>query len=315
MHVMTQEPRARQAEWMQANRKELVERTAHVMSEDGTKEPLPGLTLFRSSKPTAPLPGVFEPAVCLIAQGSKEVLFGDSRYQFDSLHYLLVTLDLPYVSQVIEASKEQPFLSLRLSLSPTLVGSVLLEAGHTHPREQGDVRAIDISLLDGNLLDAFVRLVRLLDAPTEARMLLSLITREIIYRLLMGEQGGRLHHLTISGGYTPSIARAVKLLLQDFDQPLRIEQLAHELGMSVSSLQHRFKAVTAMSPQQFQKQLRLQEARRLMLGEDLDAASAASRVGYQDASHFNREYKSLFGVPPMRDVHRLREGAQHPASR
>jgi AraC-like DNA-binding protein len=131
----------------------------------------------------------------------------------------------------------------------------------------------------------------------------------------MGEQGGRLHHLTISGGYTPSIARAVKLLLQDFDQPLRIEQLAHELGMSVSSLQHRFKAVTAMSPQQFQKHLRLQEARRLMLGEDLDAASAASRVGYQDASHFNREYKSLFGVSPMPDVYRLREGAQDPASR
>jgi AraC-like DNA-binding protein len=291
---------------MQANRKELVERIARVMYEDGTKEPLQGLALFRSSKPTTPQHGVFEPAVCVIAQGSKEVLFGDSRYLFDPLHYLLVTLDLPYVSQVIEASKEQPFLSLRLSLSPTLVGSVLLEAGHTQPPEHGDVRAIDVSLLDGNLLDAFVRLVRLLDAPTEARMLLSLITREIIYRLLMGEQGGRLHHLTISGGYTPSIARAVKLLLQDFDQPLRIEQLAHELGMSVSSLQHRFKAVTAMSPQQFQKHLRLQEARRLMLGEDLDAANAGFRVGYEDPSYFSRDYRKLFGAPPQRDIARLR---------
>jgi AraC-like DNA-binding protein len=315
MHVMAQEPSEREAEWMQANRKELVERTARVMHEDGTKELLPGLTLSCSSKPTAPLPGVFEPAVCMIAQGSKEVLFGDSRCQFDPLHYLLVTLDLPYVSQVLEASKEQPFLSLRLSLSSSLVGSVLLEAGHTQPPEHGDARAIDVSLLDGNLLDAFVRLVRLLDAPTEAQVLQPLITREIIYRLLMREQGGRLRHLTISGGYTPSIARAVKLLLQDFDQPLRIKQLARELGMSVSSLQHRFKAVTAMSPQQFQKQLRLQEARRLLLSEDLDAKGAASRVGYQDATHFNREYKSLFGVPPMRDVQRLREAAQNQASR
>ena len=177
-----------------------------------------------------------------------------------------------------------------------------------------DVRAIDVNVVDENLLDAFVRLSRLLDAPSDARVLLPLITREIIYRLLMGEQGSRLHHLTISGGYTPSIARAVQRLLQDFDQPLRIEQLARELGMSVSSLQHRFKTVTAMSLQQFQKRLRLQEARRLMLGEDLDAASAASRVGYQDASHFNREYKSLFGVPPMRDVQRLREEAPAQAS-
>ncbi|HZT99982.1 MAG TPA: AraC family transcriptional regulator [Ktedonobacteraceae bacterium] len=314
MQVIAQEPSERQAEWMQANRKELVERTARVMHEDGTKEVLPGLTLFRSSKPTVPLPGVFVPAVCLVAQGSKEVLFGDSRYQFDPLHYLLVTLDLPYVGQVIEASKEQPFLSLRLSLSPSLVGSVLLEAGHMQPKAHVEVSAIDVSLLDGNLLDAFVRLVRLLDAPTEARLLQPLYTREIIYRLLMREQGGRLRHLTISGGYTPSIARAVQRLLQDFDRPLRVEQLAHELGMSVSSLQHRFKAVTALSPQQFQKHLRLQEARRLMLGEDLDAASAASRVGYHDAAHFNREYKSLFGVPPMRDVQRLREEAQAQAS-
>ena len=159
-----------------------------------------------------------------------------------------------------------------------------------------------------------VRVARLLDAPDEARVLLPLVTREIIYRLLKGEQGDRLRHLALLGGYTPSIARAVERLRQDFDQPLRIERLAHELGMSVSGLQHHFKAVTALSPVQFQKRLRLLEARRLMLGEDLDAASAAYRVGYHDASHFNREYKSLFGVPPMRDVQRLREAALAQAS-
>ena len=154
-----------------------------------------------------------------------------------------------------------------------------------------------------------MRLVRLLEAPAEAQVLLPLITREIIYRLLRGDQGDRLRHLAASGGYTPDIARAIQRLREDFDKPFRIEDLAQELGMSVSSFHHHFKAVTAMSPLQFQKRLRLQEARRLMLGEDLDATSAAYRVGYNDASHFNREYKSIFGAPPMRDVQRLREVA------
>jgi AraC-like DNA-binding protein len=160
-----------------------------------------------------------------------------------------------------------------------------------------------------------VRVARLLDAPAEAPVLLPLLTREIIYRLLRGEQGARLRHLAILGGYTPTIARAIERLRQDFDQPLRVESLARELGMSVSGLRHHFKTVTALSPSQFQKRLRQLEARRLMVCEDFDAASAAYRVGYQDASHFNREYKSLFGVPPMRDVQRLREAALASAGR
>jgi AraC-like DNA-binding protein len=253
---------------------------------------------------------VSEPSVAVIAQGSKEVLLGEDRYRYGPSQYLLATVELPTIRRVLEASKERPYLSLRLELAPTLVGSIMLEADHASPPSYTDVRAIAVSPLDANLLDAFVRLTRLLDAHNEASVLLPLITREIIYRLLRGEQGGRLRHLAILGGYTPHIARAVGRLRQDFDQPLRIEQMARELGMSVSGLHHHFKAVTAMSPSQFQKQLRLQEARRLMLGEGLDAASAAYRVGYHDASHFNREYKSLFGVPPMRDVQRLREEAQ-----
>lgn len=315
MNVMIHQQAEREAELMQANREELVERIAQTMREDGTAQPLKGLHLSRSSLPLKPVHSVVEPSVCVIAQGSKEVLLGESRYRYDPSQYLLATVELPRVSQVLEASKERPYLSLRLELAPTLVSSVMVEAGHSLPRDHADVRAIDVSPLDGNLLDAFVRLVRLLDAPAEARVLLPLITREIIYRLLMGEQGARLRHLAILGGYAPHIARAVERLRQDFDQPLRIESLARELGMSISGFHHHFKAVTAMSPLQFQKRLRLQEARRLMLGEDLDAASAAYRVGYHDASHFNREYKSLFGVPPMRDVQRLREEAQDRAGR
>jgi len=313
MGVVIYQRAEREALREQANREELVERIARFMREDGTAQPLQRLHLARSSVPLEPVHSVVEPSVCVIAQGSKEVLLGESRYRYDSSQYLLATVELPRISQVLEASKERPYLSLRLELSPTLVSEVMLEAGYsscsTAPGHD-DVRAIVVSPLDGNLLDAFVRLIRLLDSPTEAPVLLPLITREIIYRLLMGEQGGRLRHLAILGGYTSSIARAVERLRQDFDRPLRIENLARELGMSVSGFHHHFKAVTALSPLQFQKQLRLQEARRLMLSEGLDATSAAFRVGYHDASHFNREYKSLFGVPPMRDVQRLREEAQ-----
>ena len=205
-------------------------------------------------------------------------------------------------------------LSLRLQLDPTLVGSVMVEAGDVAPQNHADVRAINVSSLDDELLDATVRLVRLLEAPVEAHFLAPLITREIIYRLWMGEQHERLRHIAVLGGYTPHIARAIERFHQDFDQPLRIEGIARELGMSVSGFHHHFKAVTAMSPLQFQKRLRLQEARRLMLGEGLDAASAAYRVGYHDASYFNREYKSLFGLPPMRDMERLRGTARESIS-
>ncbi len=315
MDVMNHQQAAREAHLMQANREELVERIARAMREDGIAQPLQGLYLYRRSSPLQLLHGVSEPSVAVIAQGSKEVLLGENRYRYGPSQYLLATVELPTIRRVLEASKERPYLSLRLSLAPALVGSVLLEAGHISPPGEASVRAIDVSPLNVPLLDAFVRLTRLLDAPAEAPVLLPLITREIIYRLLMGEQGGRLRHLAILGGYPPHIARAVGRLRHDFDQPLRIERLARELGMSVSGLRQHFKAVTAMSPSQFQKQLRLQEARRLMLGEDLDAASAAYRVGYHDASHFNREYKSLFGVPPMHDVQRLREEAQPQASR
>ncbi len=157
---------------------------------------------------------------------------------------------------------------------------------------------------------AVVRLVRLVDSPTQARFLAPLITREIVYQLLMGEQGDRIRHIVALGGHAHRIARALERLRQDFNQPMRIEHLARELGMSVSGLHHHFRAVTAMSPLHFQKELRLQEARRLMLGEELDATSAGHRVGYDDASHFNREYKRLFGAPPKRDVERLREAAR-----
>src|SRR6266487_5700156 len=184
MDVMIQKPPEREAERMQANREELVERITRAMREDGTIQPLQGLYLHRHSVPMARVRGVVEPSLCVIAQGSKEYLLGESRYRYDPFHYLLVTVDLPHVSQVLEASKERPYLSLRLELAPTLVGEVMVEAGHASPRDQASVRAIAVSPLDMHLLDAFVRLTRLLDAPAEAPVLMPLITREIIYWLL-----------------------------------------------------------------------------------------------------------------------------------
>ncbi len=307
--LMNDQQAKREAVRVQANRDELAERIAQAIRDDGMIEPLKGLHLKRSSWPTESCHSVSIPAFCVIAQGSKEILLGNDRYQYDPIHYLLATVELPIVSQILEASKHQPYLSLRLDLNPTLVGSVMVEAGYPSPQSRSNVKGIDVSPLNTLLLDAVLRLVRLLDAPSEAQVLMPLVTREIIYRLLMGEQGSRLRHIAVLGGYTHHIARAIDRLRKDFNQQLRIESIAQELGMSVSSFHHHFKSVTAMSPLQFQKQLRLQEARRLMLGENLDATSAAYRVGYEDASHFNREYKRLFGAPPMRDVERLRETA------
>ena len=314
MDLMNRPRSEREAHRAQASRDELVERIARAIREVGTVEPLEGLQLRRASSPTELGHGVSYPALCVIAQGSKEILLGDNRYRYDPAHYLITTAALPITSRITEASEELPYLGLVLRLDPTLVGSVMVEAGHSAPRGHAAVKAIDVSPLDAGLLDAVVRLVRLLDSPTEAPFFMPLITREIIYRLLMGEQSGRLRHIAVLGGYTSPIARAIERLRKNFDQPLRIDDVARELGMSVSGFHHHFKAVTAMSPLQFQKQMRLQEARRLMLGEHLDAASAAFRVGYDDASHFNREYKRLFGAPPMRDVERLREAARETAS-
>jgi AraC-like DNA-binding protein len=314
MDLINRPQSEREAHRAQASRDELVKRIARAIREDGTVEPLEGLRLRRASSPTELGHGVSYPALCVIAQGSKEVLLGDNRYRYDPAHYLITTAALPIASRITEASEERPYLGLVLRLDPTLVGSVMVEAGHPEPQGHAAVKAIDVSPLDAGLLDAVVRLVRLLDSPTEARFLAPLVTREIVYRLLRGEQGGRLRHTAVLGGYSHRIARALERLRKDFDQPLRIEDIARELGMSVSGFHHHFKAVTAMSPLQFQKQMRLQEARRLMLGEDLDAASAGYRVGYGDASHFNREYKRLFGAPPVRDVERLREAARESAS-
>lgn len=302
----------KQARRMQADREELAERIAHVLPRDSKVEVQPGLVLTRLSSPTGPEHAVLEPWVCMIAQGAKDVLLGDEWFHYDPAHYLISTLGVPAVGRVVEASRERPYLGLRLSLDPSVVTSVMVESGvGVDSRGEGvGVKGVGVSPLDADLLDATVRLVRLIDRPGEYRVLAPLIVREIVYRLLTGPQGGRLRHLATFGGQTHRMVRAVKRLRDSFDKPLRIEAVARELGMSVSGFHAHFKAVTAMSPLQFQKHLRLQEARRLMLSENLDAGEAGYRVGYDDQSHFSRDYKRHFGKPPIRDIERLRELAR-----
>ncbi|MGA2440977.1 MAG: AraC family transcriptional regulator [Tepidisphaeraceae bacterium] len=299
----------RQASRMQADQEELAERIARALPRDGTVEPQPGLHFRRHSRPAERVYGSYAPAFCVIAQGTKDILLGEDTFRYDRAHYLISTMELPLIGEVVEASPERPYLSFRLVLDPSVVTSVMVESGLVQPRGDGGVKAVNVSPLDANLLDATLRLVRLIDTPTEYRALAPLVVREIVYRLLTGAQGSRMRHLATFGGHAHRMVRAVRSLSENFDKPLRIDGLARELGMSVSGFHAHFKAVTAMSPLQFQKQLRLQEARRLMLNENLDAAEAGYRVGYDDASHFSREYKRQFGEPPMRDVEQLREMA------
>ncbi len=288
------------------HREEMAERILAMVPADGTLTPMPGLHLSRLSEPTGLIHGSSKAALCIAVQGAKDVYLGDQIYRYDADHYLLTTVELPITFIICDASKERPYLSLRLELDPALVASVMVEHRIPAPRSQVDAKAMMASPLDSGLFDAAARLVRLLEAPAEERALAPLVMREIVYRLLIGEQGHRLRHLPELGGHTHRIAKAVERLRKEFDQPLKSDVIAKELGMSLSGFHQHFKAITDLSPLQYQKGLRLHEARRLMLGEGLDAATAGYKVGYDDPSHFSRDYKKQFGQSPLRDVERLR---------
>ena len=295
---------------MQINRAEMIERIRRAVPEDGLLEVFSGVILGRFSKPTGPVYSVFNPSFCIIAQGSKQILLGEEAFRYDPGHYLISTVALPIVSNIIEASEAHPYLGFQLHLDAAVVASVMMESDIETKKMDASVKAINVSPTNADLLDAALKLIRLLDTPDEIKFLAPLIIREIIYRLLRGEQGARLNHLLTSEGDMRRITRAVNHLREHIDEPLKIESMARKLGMSVSSFHEHFKSVTAMSPVQFQKQIRLQEARRLMIGEGLDVGSASVRVGYEDPSYFSREYKKLFGAPPQRDIARLRSNLE-----
>ncbi|MDE3735346.1 MULTISPECIES: AraC family transcriptional regulator [Pseudomonas] len=289
---------------------ELVQFIERFTEQDGAQvTAIPGLTLFRTAQPSEPLHCLYEPALGLVVQGRKKVLLGEETYYYGPSQFLVVSVDLPVIGQVIDASPEVPFLSLRLDLDPKEISALLMELPSPAPSPQACPRCLSVSGLGDSLQDAVLRLLRLLDTPEDIPVLAPLVRREILYRLLRGEQCAQLRQIASSGTQGHRIGRAVNWLRQNFHQPLQIERLASEVNMSTSALHHHFKAMTAMSPLQFQKQLRLQEARRLMLVEALDAASAGGRVGYESPSQFSREYSRLFGAPPLRDIARLRQSA------
>ena len=289
-----------------AELKSLIERQT---PRDGTyTTAVPDVSLLRQSAPTGePIHGVHEPAMCLVVQGAKQVLLNRELYTYDASHHLVVSVDLPISGQVTQATPDEPYLCFRLDLRPTQIAALVLDCGITRPAARGSGRALVVGNTSAPLLDAVSRLVRLLESPEDIPTLAPLVTREILYRLLKGEHGHQLCEIAAADGRSQRISHAIAWLKKHFDQPLRIEVIARELNMSVSSLHHHFKAVTAMSPLQYQKQLRLQEARRMMLVQDVDAATAGHRVGYESPSQFGREYSRLFGAPPARDLRRLRE--------
>jgi AraC-like DNA-binding protein len=252
---------------------------------------------------------VVDPSLCIVAQGAKEVFLAGEVYRYDPAHSLLVSVDLPISARVVEASPTRPCLAVRISLNPSVVGELLADCPDDLPR--GPLaRGLDVRPVEPQLLDAVARLVALLDSPQTLGPLAPLVLREITYRVLIGPQGARLRQIAAAGAPAQQIARAIRWLRDHYADPLRGESLARQARMSLSGFHQHFKAVTGLSPLQYQKRLRLQEARRLMRDEGLDAASAAVRVGYESPSQFSREYRRMFGAPPRQDVAALQAEVQ-----
>ena len=272
---------------------------------DGIHElPVPGVGLVRSDDLTQPVLTLQQPALCIIAQGAKQVMLGDRTYRYDVSTNLVVSVDLPVAGQVIEASAEHPYLAIRIDLDATLLNELMLDDVAPPPGES--ISGLTLSPIVPELIDASARLLRLLDRPADIPALAPLIRREIHYRLLAGEQAAAVRHIAATEGKLAQVSRAIAWIKANFHQPFSLDTVAREARMSPSALHQHFKAVTAMSPLQYQKHLRLHEARRLMVGLERDAQAAGFDVGYESPSQFTREYARLFGAPPARDAARLR---------
>lgn len=294
-------------------RAELARRIASLIgSAENRATEIPGLSLHRRTAPTAPCPATYEPSVTVIAQGRKRVDLGRNTFIYGASRFLLTAVDLPIVSRVIEASEEAPCLALSLKLQMSMVLELLNREEIQVAEAPLDSPAMATGETTVKFLSACCRLLDLLDTPQDIPFLAGLIQREIIYRILRGAEGARLRAIATLGDQSQRTAKAIAWIRANYVKPLRVEDLAEIAGMGVSTLHHHFRSLTAMSPLQYQKQLRLQAARGRMLIDGLDAASAAFEVGYESASQFNREYSRFFGQPPMRDIRALRSPSAPP---
>ncbi|EGR0620407.1 AraC family transcriptional regulator [Vibrio parahaemolyticus] len=269
--------------------------------------PISGLRFSRWTTPTPPTSYTHNPSICLIAQGRKRVLLGEESFIYDANHFLISSVDLPIIANIIEASEEQPYLGLIMELDLTEISQLIVDSELDFTQSKEAQKGIAVGELSESLLDAFVRLAELLDEGQNIKILAPIIKREIFYRLLMSEQGTRLHQIVTAGSHSHQIAKAIDWLKNNFVKPLSVGDLASYTGMSKSSFYTHFRSMTSMTPLQFQKKLRLSEARRLMLTENLDAMAATFKVGYESPSQFSREYSRLFGAPPSKDIKSLRE--------
>jgi AraC-like DNA-binding protein len=288
-------------------RPELAGKIASLIgNEENRITEIPGLSLHRRTAPTAPCRTTYHPGIIVVAQGSKQVNLGKSSFIYDETHYLLTAVDLPIVSWVAEATQEVPCLVLSLKLDMSMVRE-LLSRDEIHIADApSDSPAMSIGETTPEFLSACCRLLDLLSSPQDIPFLHGLIQREIIYRVLQGQVGARLRAIATLGDQSHRTAKAIAWISANYTKPLRVEKLAQLASMGVSTLHHHFRMLTAMSPLQYQKQIRLQTARNLMLNNGLDASSAAFEVGYESATQFNREYSRFFGQPPIRDVRGLR---------
>ncbi|ENV3692799.1 TPA: AraC family transcriptional regulator [Vibrio parahaemolyticus] len=269
--------------------------------------PISGLRFSRWTTPTPPTSYTHNPSICLIAQGRKRVLLGEESFIYDANHFLISSVDLPIIANIIEASEEQPYLGLIMELDLTEISQLIVDSELAFTQSKEAQKGIAVGELSESLLDAFVRLAELLDEGQNIKILAPIIKREVFYRLLMSEQGTRLHQIVTAGSHSHQIAKAIDWLKNNFVKPLSVGDLASYTGMSKSSFYTHFRSMTSMTPLQFQKKLRLSEARRLMLTENLDAMAATFKVGYESPSQFSREYSRLFGAPPSKDIKSLRE--------
>lgn len=271
---------------------------------------LPCLSLFRADQPTLPIPSVYEASLCLIAQGAKRVSIGDRSLDYDASCYLVVSLDLPLTGHIIKAGPDEPYLCCKVDLDISALADLVI-AQDAAAQDEPPSPVLAVYPSDPDLVDATCRLVRLLEQPQSISALAPLIEREILYRLLTGPHRSTMRQLAASGSHLSQVSRAVTLIRSAFKSQLRIRDIAAAAGMSESSLYQHFKAATRMTPLEYQKQLRLQEARRLMLAEGASAGSAGFAVGYESPSQFSREYRRLFGAPPRQDVDRLQMGQDY----
>ncbi len=267
---------------------------------------IPELTLHRRTAPTAPCSMTYEPCITVMAQGRKRVDLGRTTFLYGESNYLLTSVDLPIVSQIVEASEASPCLAMSLKLEMPLIRELLSREEMQVAPASAESPAMATGEMTVEFLSACCRLLDLLRTPQDIPFLSGLIQREIIYRVLCGSGGARLRAIATLGDQSNRTAKAIAWVKANYAKPLRVEDLAQVAGMGVSTLHHHFRELTAMSPLQYQKQLRLQAARGRMLVDGLDAASAAFEVGYESATQFNREYSRFFGQPPMRDIKALR---------